>query len=67
MDMPFGGTMTADDWDTGTAAALAGGTTMLVDFSLQDVDGHARRRVETWQGKAEKHASTTGCTSRSRT
>ena len=25
MDMPFGGTVTADDWDTGTAAALAGG------------------------------------------
>jgi dihydropyrimidinase len=34
MDMPFGGTVTADDWDTGTAAAVAGGTTMLVDFSL---------------------------------
>ena len=39
MDMPFGGTVTADDWDTGTAAALAGGTTTLVDFSLQDVEG----------------------------
>ena len=39
MDMPFGGTVTADDWDTGTAALLAGGTTMNVDFSLQDVDG----------------------------
>src|SRR5919205_2201508 len=38
MDMPFGGTVTADDWDTGTAALLAGGTTMNVDFSLQDVD-----------------------------
>lgn len=30
MDMPFGGTVTADDWDTGTAAALAGGTTTIV-------------------------------------
>ena len=54
MDMPFGGTMTADDWDTGTASALAGGTTMLVDFSLQDVDGTLAEAVETWQGKAEK-------------
>jgi len=54
MDMPFGGTMTADDWDTGTAAALAGGTTMLVDFSLQDVEGTLAGAVETWQGKAEK-------------
>ena len=53
MDMPFGGTVTADNWDTGTAAALAGGTTMLVDFSLQDPDGTLGEAVETWQGKAE--------------
>ena len=56
MDMPFGGTVTADDWDTGTAAALAGGTTTLVDFSLQDVDGTLAGAVETWQGKAEQVA-----------
>jgi dihydropyrimidinase len=53
LDMPFGGTMTADDWDTGTAAALAGGTTTIVDFSLQDVEGTLTGAVETWQGKAE--------------
>ena len=53
LDMPFGGTMTADDWDTGTAAALAGGTTTIVDFSLQDVDGTLTEAVEEWQGKAE--------------
>jgi dihydropyrimidinase len=53
MDMPFGGTVTADDWDTGTAAALAGGTTTIVDFSLQDVDGTLAQAVETWKGKAE--------------
>jgi dihydropyrimidinase len=56
MDMPFGGTVTADDWDTGTAAALAGGTTMIVDFSLQDVDGTLAEAVETWHGKAEGKA-----------
>jgi dihydropyrimidinase len=53
MDMPFGGTVTADNWETGTAAALAGGTTMLVDFSLQDPNGTLGEAVETWQGKAE--------------
>src|SRR4051812_10029431 len=53
MDMPFGGTVTADDWDTGTAAALAGGTTTIVDFSLQDVEGTLAEAVETWKGKAE--------------
>ena len=56
MDMPFGGTVTADDWDTGTAAAVAGGTTTLVDFSLQDVEGTLAGAVETWQGKAEGKA-----------
>ena len=56
MDMPFGGTVTADDWDTGTAAAVAGGTTCLVDFSLQDVEGTLAGAVETWQGKAEGKA-----------
>src|SRR6185503_541670 len=50
MDMPFGGTVTADDWDTGTAALLAGGTTMNVDFSLQDVNGTLKEAVETWHG-----------------
>src|ERR1043165_887755 len=35
LSMPFGGTTTADDWNTGTAAAAAGGTTCLVDFALQ--------------------------------
>ena len=54
--MPFGGTVTSDDWDTGTAAAVAGGTTTLVDFSLQDIDGTLAEAVETWQGKAEGKA-----------
>src|SRR4029079_15096803 len=53
LDMPFGGTVTADDWDTGSAAAIAGGTTMHVDFSLQDVNGTLAEAVETWHGKAK--------------
>jgi dihydropyrimidinase len=56
LDMPFGGTVTSDDWDTGTAAAVAGGTTTLVDFSLQDVEGTLTEAVETWQGKADGKA-----------
>src|SRR4051794_19131938 len=53
LDMPCGGPVTSDDWDTGTAAAVAGGTTTLVDFSLQDIDGTLTEAVETWQGKAD--------------
>ena len=56
LDMPFGGTVTSDDWDTGTAAAVAGGTTTNVDFSLQDIDGTLAEAVETWQGKADGKA-----------
>jgi dihydropyrimidinase len=56
MDMPFGGTVTADDWDTGTAAALAGGTTTIVDFSLQDPEWTLADAVETWHGKADAKA-----------
>ena len=52
LDMPFGGTVTADDWNTGTAAAVAGGTTTIVDFSLQDTEGTLGEAVSTWQEKA---------------
>ncbi|MBV9438762.1 MAG: amidohydrolase family protein, partial [Candidatus Eremiobacteraeota bacterium] len=34
LDMPFGGTVTADDFASGTAAAALGGTTTIVDFAL---------------------------------
>ena len=53
LDMPFGGTNSADDFQTGTVAAAHGGTTTLVDFAIQDfgsglypactVGGDARR------------------------
>ncbi|MGI8780381.1 MAG: dihydropyrimidinase [Solirubrobacteraceae bacterium] len=56
LDMPFGGTVTPDDGDSGTAAAVAGGTTTLVDFSLQDPEGTLAEAVETWQRKAEGKA-----------
>ena len=35
MDMPFGGTYSADDFETGTRAAAHGGTTTLIDFAIQ--------------------------------
>lgn len=56
MDMPFGGTMTADDWATGTEAAAAGGTTMIIDFALQEVGGTLAGAVETWTEKSRDKA-----------
>jgi dihydropyrimidinase len=35
LDMPFGGTTSADDFETGTTAAAFGGTTTLIDFAIQ--------------------------------
>src|SRR5690242_21823266 len=35
LDMPFGGTTSSDDFETGSRAALFGGTTTLIDFAIQ--------------------------------
>src|SRR6478752_4070998 len=35
LDMPFGGTTSADDFQSGTIAAAHGGTTSIVDFAIQ--------------------------------
>ena len=36
LDMPFGGTVTKDDFETGTIAAAYGGTTTIIDFCLTE-------------------------------
>jgi dihydropyrimidinase len=53
LSMPFGGTTTADDYDSGTQAAAAGGTTCVVDFALQMEAGGLRSSLEAWMGRAE--------------
>ena len=40
LDLDVAGTVTADDFETGTKAALLGGTTMVVDYASQDKGGH---------------------------
>src|SRR5918997_204044 len=56
MDMPFGGTVTADDWATGTESAAAGGTTMIIDFALQEEGGTLNGAIEEWTNKAHDKA-----------
>jgi dihydropyrimidinase len=52
LSMPFMGTMSIDDYDTGTQAAAAGGVTCLVDFAIQQEPESLRSALEEWQGRA---------------
>ncbi len=53
MEMPFGGTHSADTFSTGSRAAAHGGTTTIVDFAIQPRGGSARQGLETWMARAE--------------
>lgn len=52
IDMPFMGTTSADDWKTGSIAAACGGTTTIVDFSLQGKGEMLRDAVDRQKAKA---------------
>src|SRR5438270_6479295 len=56
MDMPFGGTVSADDFLTGTRAAAIGGTTTIVDFAIQAKGTRMRDALDIWRVKAEGKA-----------
>src|SRR5580658_7648250 len=56
LDMPFGGTQSADDFETGTRAAAIGGTTTIVDFAIQGRGTRMRDALDTWWKKAESKA-----------
>src|SRR5881227_4201678 len=56
LDMPFGGTTSADDFETGTRAAAFGGTTSIVDFAIQARGTRMRDALDTWWKKAAGRA-----------
>src|SRR5216683_4054078 len=56
LDMPFGGTTSSDDFETGTRAAAIGGTTTIVDFAIQAKGTKMRDALDTWWKKAEGKA-----------
>src|ERR1700690_4291792 len=56
LDMPFGGTMSADDFETGTIAAAFGGTTTLIDFAIQYKGQTLRHALDAWMKKADGKA-----------
>ena len=57
LDFPFGGTVTADDFRTGTIAAAVGGTTSIVDFAVQEPGRALAESLEAWHAKAEGKAA----------
>ncbi|MFZ0448880.1 MAG: dihydropyrimidinase [Desulfatiglandaceae bacterium] len=56
LDMPFMGSFSSDDFETGTIAAAFGGTTTLVDFAIQGKRMSLKGTLDTWMKKANKKA-----------
>jgi dihydropyrimidinase len=57
MELPFMGTVTSEDFFTGTSAALAGGTTMIIDFAIPGTKEPLLDAYKKWRGWAEKAAA----------
>ncbi len=58
LEMPFMGTTAAETFESGTFAAAAGGTTMLVDFVLPGADGSLLSAVDAWDRKSKDQICT---------
>jgi dihydropyrimidinase len=54
MQLPFMGTVASEDFYTGTAAALAGGTTMIIDFAIPNPQQNVMETYHQWREWAEK-------------
>ncbi len=57
MELPFMGTVASDDFFSGTAAGLAGGTTSIIDFVIPNPQQSLLEAFLTWRGWAQKSAS----------
>jgi len=57
MEMPFGGTFSADTFATGTTAAAWGGTTTIIDFAVQQKGTSLLSTMDKWHEKADGHCA----------
>lgn len=53
LDMPFMGTFSSDTHESGTRAALHGGTTTVIDFVLQQQGHSLKEALDEWNGRAD--------------
>ena len=53
LEMPFMGTFSSDNYETGTRAALHGGTTMVIDFILQTQGKSLNSALDEWRGRSD--------------
>jgi dihydropyrimidinase len=53
MQLPFGGTVSSDDFESGTRAAAWGGTTTIIDFAIQYHGKTFQQTIDDWHAKAE--------------
>jgi dihydropyrimidinase len=56
LDAPVGGTVSSDDFETGTRAAAFGGTTCIIDFATQEKGRSLSEALDVWLQKGEKAA-----------
>ena len=56
LDMPFMGTYSSDNYETGTRAALYGGTTTVIDFILQTQGKSLQSALQEWKGRSDNNA-----------
>jgi dihydropyrimidinase len=55
LDMPFMGTFSSDNYETGTRAALFGGTTMVIDFILQKQGNSLQAALDEWRSRSDNN------------
>jgi dihydropyrimidinase len=55
LDMPFMGTFSSDNYETGTRAALFGGTTMVIDFILQKQGNSLQSALDEWRSRSNNN------------
>jgi len=55
LDMPFMGTYSSDNYETGTRAALYGGTTMVIDFILQKQGNSLAAALNEWKSRSDNN------------